>query len=1746
MRNRLAIGLVAAIIVFSLVVARRHELLRVAVQTGGTLASGQAVEIAQLRVGWDASALYGIRVGTAGEPLLQVRRVVLRYSLRDLLPASRHRFGLLAVEIDGARLTLTRFRDGSFNLKFPQIAARPAPERINAVPVRFSLRVSDSQVTLREPLAFDPSAKMLRVSGIDVSGTFDGAGVTQYRVRGTFDADRPAPFTVEGKIDALAGYATHHAHAASFPLRALANYLADTPAIRVLAADGRNLDAWIYALGVEPNENPAYHVGMHLDVDGGRLALQALAAPVEGLQARVQVIDNAFFVRGARAALAGIPLRIDGGGYDLTGALTGRAQLRLGISGEGDLSALRQAFTFARDQPLAGAARLGVLVHGPIDDPVIVARVAAPRAYYRALPFDSLEAGVVYHSNVVALAPLRVAYGGIGLRIDGTLDIGRHIRSRFALHVEGPADRLPYLDEMLGAEPMVVDACATGNDLLFHVSGSAASARGIARMAAIVDTGPSGTISVDPFWFHTERGDFDAGYLLDRPHGTSAFWLRSNSLRMRVPQYAPFPGLSLPQMPAIDGRTVAMTLAGGGAGADLVMAGKMSAGGATIAGVRFDRVTAAFGGTLQNSTINLLRASGPWGSFDGHGEFSSQQFVAYGGYAGTFEGLQPFLGPAIPGHGRLAGSVGVAIEPQRILVVGSNLAMRGATLHAVPIDRASLTLGIEGNRLRVYSADAKAAGGELVAAGTFSLAPGGSAARNSDAIALVAKRLQAAQLHGIGLPLDGGTLSAAGELAAGVPLPSFDGAVAVNDSHIASFPITGNGDMRLQGDAVALHRTLGALGGTYARVDGRIAALTSGAPQYDLGANVAAARIASALHSFGLSNYMTDGTFNARLHIAGRSAAPSVSGDVGVPAGETNGLPFVDGSARLSADPRGVAIDRGSVLVGTTATYFAAVSRPYENAVDVKAPHADLADFNNFFDTGDTLNGIGSVKLAAAAHGPQITSSGNIDVRGFRYRNLPIGDTKAAWSSANNVVRGSLAVGGDEGVLHARGSIALTPARAWQSALMRSGFNLGANVDNLDLSLWMPALGLQNVPLTGRAWGEATLRGRFPQIDVRTSARVTGGTLGPLTLDRAEVSLHSAGRSIVIDRAEMTTPALSASASGSMSLGVNGPLDVQVHATTDHLAQLVYDASRLKLPLHGSFESTLKIGGTYRAPTFSAGVDATNVTAYGIPIASLFGEVRIERGVLVISDAGAVFAHGQASLAGSLPLQLSPLRLAAPDQPISFDLDVVGLDPSIFDEALGNNTKMTGLIDGHIGLSGTIRNPLVVGRASLANGSYVSDLERVPIAQIAAALAFNHTSATISRVSAHLGNGTLQSSGTLGFPNGFSRSGATAQLNASARGAQFDLPAYGSGTLDALVALAKRPASDAILSGNVSLSNATLPFSAFVRAAQRAGSLSGPSLPLAFDLHATAGKNVRVRGSGYGAGLDIGVTGSASLAGTLSAPTLSGAFSSTSGTLTYFDRAFRVSQGSVTFSPSDGVIPNLHAVATTSIVNPDPDRARNPYGTADITIRVDGPISGLKVGLTSNPPGYSQDQILGLIAPFGGFINGIAYSQQGVYAQQQPNGITPFGSVSPIPNVALAQRSTITVGQEAFNLLNAQFTAGLLSPVETTLGQGLGLSSINLTLGYYGSVGLTATRLLGKAVSAVYAVTFGIPQIQSFGLSVLPNPETSATLNFYLLSGPTKLLQLPNAPVGYSATYLTNEPLIGNSGFSLTFQRYFW
>ena len=171
MHKRLAIGLLAAIVVVGLVVARRHELLRFTIERGASLGSGYAVRVDRMHVGWSAAAFWGVRMRRDGLPVLDADYVALHYSLRDLLPGSTHRFGLLGAELSGARVTLTRFRDGTFNLSLPQSGpAVPLPERTNPVPLHFSLRVRGLQLELREPAAFEESAKTVRVRDVSADG----------------------------------------------------------------------------------------------------------------------------------------------------------------------------------------------------------------------------------------------------------------------------------------------------------------------------------------------------------------------------------------------------------------------------------------------------------------------------------------------------------------------------------------------------------------------------------------------------------------------------------------------------------------------------------------------------------------------------------------------------------------------------------------------------------------------------------------------------------------------------------------------------------------------------------------------------------------------------------------------------------------------------------------------------------------------------------------------------------------------------------------------------------------------------------------------------------------------------------------------------------------------------------------------------------------------------------------------------------------------------------------------------------------------------------------------------------------------------------------------------------------------------------------------------------------------------------------------------------------------------------------
>jgi hypothetical protein len=340
-----------------------------------------------------------------------------------------------------------------------------------------------------------------------------------------------------------------------------------------------------------------------------------------------------------------------------------------------------------------------------------------------------------------------------------------------------------------------------------------------------------------------------------------------------------------------------------------------------------------------------------------------------------------------------------------------------------------------------------------------------------------------------------------------------------------------------------------------------------------------------------------------------------------------------------------------------------------------------------------------------------------------------------------------------------------------------------------------------------------------------------------------------------------------------------------------------------------------------------------------------------------------------------------------------------------------------------------------------------------------------------------------------------------------------------------------------------------MPFAAFLQFGGSSGAASkGPPFNLALNLGITAGRNVRVRGGGAGIfGLDISGAGHALLSGTLLHPIMSGQFNSTGGTLVYIDHSFRVQTGRVTFTPSNGVIPDVYAVATTHVTNPDPDPVRNPTGSADITATVSGPVTSPKIAFTSTPAGYTEQQIVALLLPLGGLVGPIQFTDTGVVLPAgQLAGAPVPGSGALLPNILVRRENgTLTIGQEAFNILNAQFTSGILAPVESALSSTLGLSDVNLTVDYTGSLGVSLRRLLASNVYALYGTTVTVPIRQTFGLAYQPNAFTSAQFTMFVQQGPTLLFQGPNQTLSSNPRLSAGQALQGQNGFTFLFQRLF-
>jgi hypothetical protein len=382
------------------------------------------------------------------------------------------------------------------------------------------------------------------------------------------------------------------------------------------------------------------------------------------------------------------------------------------------------------------------------------------------------------------------------------------------------------------------------------------------------------------------------------------------------------------------------------------------------------------------------------------------------------------------------------------------------------------TMAIQGKAMRLVAADGTVADGHVTAVdlgGPFLVSIPG---------------VRAADLRPTGVPLDAGRLTVFGRADLRAE-PRFDGLVAVSGGRTAGYPVSGHAVVDLTGRNARIGRGVAAVGSTYGDVDGRVSGIGLG-DAYDLRAWVPIGDLATVASTAHLPVRWLEGSFNAQVHVGGGGARPQIAGLVGVPEGSYNGLAFRDAGARLIASPAGLRAQHGTITVGSTRAQVSAAYSPGAFAVDASSAQANLADFDDYFDAAETLDGTGSVAVAFRADGHTTTSDGRVALRGLRYRRFTFGATDATWSTRNGAIGGTVAVHGPGGSAEASGTIVAAPGdpiTAFRSATYRGSFD----AHDVDLPTWLPALGI-TMPVLGRVDAAGSVAGRWPRSSPKAGA----------------------------------------------------------------------------------------------------------------------------------------------------------------------------------------------------------------------------------------------------------------------------------------------------------------------------------------------------------------------------------------------------------------------------------------------------------------------------------------------------------------------------------------------------------------------------------------------------------------------------------------------------------------------------------
>lgn len=438
--------------------------------------------------------------------------------------------------------------------------------------------------------------------------------------------------------------------------------------------------------------------------------------------------------------------------------------------------------------------------------------------------------------------------------------------------------------------------------------------------------------------------------------------------------------------------------------------------------------------------------------------------------------------------------------------------------------------------------------------------------------------------------------------------------------------------------------------------------------------------------------------------------------------------------------------------------------------------------------------------------------------------------------------------------------------------------------------------------------------------------------------------------------------------------------------------------------LSGSANLTLEDVRSRDAPRGLAVDGAVNAVLVG-------DELRIQANA---ADAGAV----QATADLTLPVEASaaPLRLAvARNRNMVGHVSIKGQIQPIWDVFFGGERSLAGVVDANADIGGTLAQPRLNGRFDLTGGSFTDSGTGLRLTEVTIATRFDDEAAVVERFSASDGDGgTASGDGRLNLREGGGSSFSLQLANfqvidndiATARASgpitvtranDGNITLVGRLDVDEAVIAANPPGSNGIVSMDVVEINRPGGDPIEVEDEERA---RGPQIGLDIEIRSPGG-DIRV----VGRGLNVELSTTAQVKGTITQPVLSGRARIVRGEYEFAGKRFVFDdEGSIDLSTDPALIRlNLRAVR------------EDPALTA--VVRVTGTAAKPEIELTSTPA-LPQDEVLSQV------LFGRSASQlSGFEAAQLASGVASLaggGGFDVLGNLReLAGLDRLSIGGEA-------------------------------------------------------------------------------------------------------------------------------